>query len=128
MLPQASRARASPSFPSLARTVLWLGLIVATCLTGAAACRAATWTLPGAEEFVGPLASWVDVKRAFGAVGDGRTDDTAALQKALDSLRPPESPRRVLYLPAGTYRITRTLHVTRTQHAESMDVMILGED
>ena len=40
---------------------------------------------------------------AFGAVGDGRTDDTAALQQALDGAR------RV-YVPPGVYR-TRTLYV-----------------
>jgi hypothetical protein len=128
MLPPASRAPATPSFLLLARTVLRLGLIVAACLTGIAACRGATVASPGAEEFVGPLAGWMDIQRDFGAIGDGKTDDTAALQKALDALRPPESPRRVLYLPAGAYRVTRTLHVTRTRHAESMDVMILGED
>lgn len=34
---------------------------------------------------------------SFGAVGDGRADDTAALQRALDSLKPHEA----LVLPAG---------------------------
>ncbi len=37
----------------------------------------------------------------FGAKGDGRTDDTAALQKAID-----ENPGKVIYLPAGRYVIT----------------------
>ena len=64
---------------------------------------------PGAEEeFVGPFASWLDVRRDFGAAGDGKTDDTPALQRALDEIR--EHKRAsVLYLPAGTYRITQTL-------------------
>jgi hypothetical protein len=38
------------------------------------------------EEFVGPLASWRDLKRDYGAVADGWADDTAALQTALDDL------------------------------------------
>lgn len=45
---------------------------------------------------------------ALGAVGDGVTDDTAALQRALDSLRAGE----VLLIPAGkTFRHTRTLSI-----------------
>lgn len=40
----------------------------------------------------------------FGAVGDGVTDDTAAIQSALDTCR-------VVYLPAGVYKTTGTLYV-----------------
>ena len=60
------------------------------------------------EEFVGPFPSWTDVKAGYGAVGDGVTDDTGALQHALDALGN-NGPAHVLYLPAGTYRITRGL-------------------
>jgi GNAT superfamily N-acetyltransferase len=35
------------------------------------------------EEFVGPFPSWKDLKRDYGAKGDGKADDTA-VQKALD--------------------------------------------
>lgn len=38
--------------------------------------------------------------RDFGAVGDGRTMDTAALQRAIDACRPGQE----VYLPAGIYR------------------------
>jgi hypothetical protein len=73
------------------------------------------------EEFVGPFPSWSNA-RSYGAAGDGTTDDTAALQSALSDLgRPDRSP--VLYLPAGRYRITRTLSLSRT-----IDVSIVGED
>jgi hypothetical protein len=79
------------------------------------------------DEFVGPFASWMNVKADFGAKGDGINDDTAALQSALDSLRP-NTNKAVLYFPAGTYRITQTLNVIRTAHSESKDIMIVGQD
>ena len=47
---------------------------------------------------------WADVKQAYGAVGDGKADDTEALQKALRS-------RQVVMLPPGIYRITKTLRL-----------------
>jgi hypothetical protein len=47
---------------------------------------------------------WIDV-RAFGAKGDGVTDDTAAIQAALDAAS--ETPyQRTVYIPPGKYRIT----------------------
>ena len=47
--------------------------------------------------------------RDFGAVGDGLTDDTAALQSALN-----ESFKKdggMLWIPPGTYRVTRSLQI-----------------
>jgi hypothetical protein len=81
-----------------------------------------------ADEFVGPLAGWGNVKTDFGAVGDGVADDTTTLQKALDNLRSEKRQCHVLYLPAGRYRITRTLELARTAHEESKDVSLIGED
>jgi hypothetical protein len=42
--------------------------------------------------------------RSFGAKGDGVTDDTAAIQKAIDS-------RRVVYLPLGFYAVNDTIRL-----------------
>ena len=50
------------------------------------------------------LGDFVSVKD-FGAVGDGTTDDTSAIQSALNT-------GRVVLLPAGTYKVTSTLNIT----------------
>ncbi len=80
------------------------------------------------DEFFGPFASWMDAKRDFGAVGDGKADDTVALQKALDELQKEQRKSAVLYLPAGVYRITQTLRLHRESHHQAKDIAIIGED
>ena len=60
-------------------------------------------------------------------MGDGKADDTAAIQKALES-RTAGSPKKVLYFPAGTYRITDTLKLIRISHNEPLGMSITGED
>jgi len=52
-----------------------------------------------------------DAKENFGARGDGKTDDTAALQKAIDAARQ-YGKGALTYLPTGHYVITDTLRVT----------------
>lgn len=48
-----------------------------------------------------PVSEWANV-RSLGAKGDSRTDDTAALQRMIDS-------HRVLYFPTGFYMVSGTL-------------------
>ncbi|MEI6424872.1 MAG: glycosyl hydrolase family 28-related protein, partial [Lentisphaerota bacterium] len=52
---------------------------------------------------------WVDVKTDItpAAIGDGIADDTEALQAAFKAMKPGTT----LYLPAGTYRINKTLEL-----------------
>ena len=50
-----------------------------------------------------PGASWANA-RSLGAKGDGATDDTAALQNAIDR-------ERTVYLPTGKYVVTDTLRL-----------------
>lgn len=57
-----------------------------------------------AENIVFPAdANIADVKRDYGAKGDGVTDDTAAIQKALTERR------KIIYFANGTYLISDTL-------------------
>ena len=59
-----------------------------------------------------PRSDWVNVKSdpalTIHATGNGITDDFAAIQQALD-LVSTSAEKSVVYLPAGTYRITQTL-------------------
>lgn len=74
------------------------------------------------DEFVGPFASWADLKRDYGAVGDGVHDDTKPIQAALDALSTlGKSP--ILYIPAGTYLVTQTVTVMAAN-----GVSVIGEN
>jgi hypothetical protein len=61
-------------------------------------------TLPSTKQ-------WANV-RSYGAVGDGQTDDTAAVQKAIDA-------NRVVYLPQGFYQVNDTIRM-------KADTVIIG--
>lgn len=52
-----------------------------------------------------------DVKLDFGAKGDGKTDDTAALQKAIDAART-NGNGALAYLPKGVYAVSNTIRLT----------------
>ena len=88
-----------------------------------------SWSQQG-EEFSGELKSWANVKKRFGAVGDGKKDDTKALQAALDNLTVPPKDFNTgnggyttIYLPAGNYRISATLLLRG-----KIGINIIGED
>jgi hypothetical protein len=53
---------------------------------------------------------------AYGARGDGMTDDTAALQAALDAALAPDGPGFLL-IPPGTYKVSNTLRIAPPQGA-----------
>jgi hypothetical protein len=101
------------------RTITFLGFLTAFLPSGGAS---------AAEEFfAGPFPSWKNVKADYGAMGDGKADDTAAIQKALDDLRLHKN-FCVLYFPAGTYRVTDTVKTVRKEHEDCMGVAVLGEN
>src|SRR6266508_5750596 len=80
------------------------------------------------QSFTGPMPSWKNVKD-FGAKGDGVTDDTAAIQAALNALKDTtNNPWSTLYFPAGTYRITQQLTTARAAHNDYLGAQLIGED
>jgi len=62
---------------------------------------AAPAPLPAALPKLPPMEQWVNV-RTLGVTGDGKTDDTKALQAAVDGTR-------ALYFPSGTYVVRDTI-------------------
>jgi hypothetical protein len=83
------------------------------------------------EEFVGPFANWINAKTGkrydatgsslcTSAVGDGTTDDSAAIQSCINALGPSNS---VLWLPASTYAVGNTLALWGLQN-----VSLIGAD
>lgn len=59
-----------------------------------------------------PLKPMAKSVMEFGAVGDGKADDTEALQRAVAESHKTGS---ILEIPAGTYRITKTLQLEKSQ-------------
>ncbi|MBT9330590.1 SMP-30/gluconolactonase/LRE family protein [Acidipila sp. 4G-K13] len=72
-------------------------------LYDAAALSTMPASLPPAIPALPPVAEWVNV-HTLGIIGDGTTDDTAAIQKAIDT-------HRVLYFPSGHYVVSDTLRL-----------------
>ena len=100
-----------------------LGRLAAACLLTATLLMAAglsslqavsiapmTWTTGRSD--------WINVKTdsamTHHASGDGHTDDTVALQEALNLASAPGSIRTSVFLPAGTYIISDTLYWNKT--------------
>lgn len=59
--------------------------------------------LPPAIRALPPTTQWVNI-RSLGAKGDGKTDDTAAIQRAIDTTR-------VIYVPSGRYMVHDTIRL-----------------
>ncbi|WP_428566119.1 MAG: glycosyl hydrolase family 28-related protein [Solidesulfovibrio sp. DCME] len=83
---------------------LCLGALRLPATAAAFADTAAAWDRAGLRTTPPDPVQTLSV-RDFGATGDGTTDDTAAFESAMAALASPG----VLSVPAGTYRITRSL-------------------
>lgn len=63
-------------------------------------------SLPAADNVIFPADAGVLDVKTFGAIGDGRADDTAAIQTALNAR---SNGNTIVFLPNGTYRIRNQL-------------------
>lgn len=93
---------------------LFFGLILCGILAGNPSLFAqctSNCTFTGTTQFDDIVTKnpWIDV-RAFGAVGDGNTDDAPAIQAAINQ---GEQVHGIVYFPPGTYKITTRLIVRR---------------
>lgn len=77
---------------------------------GLATAAAATSYVGRSGHRAGPLSGRLLDVAAFGAVGDGRADDTVALQRAFDAAIADRN-GGTLVIPPGDYRVTRTLRI-----------------
>src|SRR5262245_38543899 len=77
---------------------------------------------------IGGFDAVLDLQDDFGAVGDGITDDTAAVQAALDSAR--TFSNAVVFAPPGIYRITQTcaLEITDDSAEISPRLILVGKE
>ena len=91
------------------RHLCHLCLLSLTIVSIACAQPQPSWSSLGSERTFPADSGIINVKTIYGAVGDGVTDDTAALQKAISSTIRNQNTSRILYFPAGTYLITRPL-------------------
>jgi hypothetical protein len=109
----------SGSFPSPSVAKVNGILVSGTPASGQA--LIATSSSAAAWSSVGGATDWINVKQSpYNATGNGATDDTAAIQNAINAL---SSTGGVVYLPAGTY----LLNGTSALSLASAGVRLLGD-
>lgn len=110
-------------------TLAAVGSVELAASTGAALVGSiTTGTGATARTVQAKLRDFISVKD-FGAVGDGTTNDTAAIQAALTALQTASATVTggVLYFPRGTYLITSPLTIDATDVAALASVTIRGD-
>ena len=72
--------------------------------------------LPNSQKVFPEDIGWISVKE-FGAKGDGVTDDTAAILKAMAAPHGDYTRPKILYFPAGTYLVNDTIQYKTGWHS-----------
>jgi hypothetical protein len=76
-----------------------------------ATARKATWTEAGIPTGIPTVTTVGANVKTWGAVGNGTTDDTTAFERAISNTAWSASSPKLLYVPAGTYKLTRTITI-----------------
>jgi Pectate lyase superfamily protein len=75
---------------------------------------------------IGGFSEALDLKRDFRAIGDGITDDTAAVQAMLNSTMIHSN--AVVFVPPGTYRVTQTCKLGNGAQGVQPRLAVVGLD
>jgi hypothetical protein len=78
-----------------------------------------TWSLGGFSEAL-------DLRRDFGAIGNGRADDTSALQAVFNSTQVHSN--AVVFVPPGTYQLTQTCTLGNDTGGIAPRLVLIGLD
>jgi hypothetical protein len=81
-----------------------------------------------AVDRVVPADAAVNVKTQYGATGNGITDDTAAIQAAINAAIGPGSPKANVYFPSGTYLISQPLEWKKADGTWGAGVSLIGQN
>ena len=77
---------------------------------------------------IAPADAVINVRTQYGAVGDGKADDTAAIQKAISAGLGFGNLKKILYFPNGTYRVTHTLEWRLANGTWSTWLTLMGQN
>lgn len=88
----------------------------------------ASWSTLGPEHTFPSDSGMINVKTVYHAAGDGVTDDTAAIQAAISAQIRKQTTSRIIYFPAGTYRVTKPLVWKDSTGAFNAELTFQGEN